>query len=573
MANPEHVKRLVESHRDSWNAWREANPYELVDLHDENLELSLRQNWKVTSDDLADLSGYDLRMTNLQGTNLSNTDLSGAVINDAFPPMFNAPPPAQYNTVGFVRSRMVGTKLINANLNECVFTGANLKDADLTDAKLPGSILNSANLSGATLHGTDFAGANLTGACFKGCDLRATKLVGAKLQCTSLAQADKIFGVPIHQRAREAFEDGFASTIEECQQAIEDIALRIAVKGTLNESDSGITKYTSNVAFPFMDRNLGTIKSVSQLQDLIDRHVHLFDCIFPRRRFQVYYRGIGCSKWPLNTSLDRAGLRHIEPELLRELVKIEPDEFRDASSIFDQLVLARHHSLPARLLDVTKNPEVALYFACKITEDSQGRVIHQCESDEEHGDCERSAQVQILICPVEMIKPYDSDSISVLAAMSRLGGVEEEVLLTGCPDGDPAEWVRPDSPHQLHPRPDYLEAMHRLFHFVAREKPYFENAIDPRDFFRVFVVEPRRSFTRLRAQSAAFLVSAFHRSFKAEEIARNGPKFPIYDHYTIDIPHDAKQDIMRQLGYVQINDETMLPGLQPVAEAIAGRYR
>ena len=68
-------------------------------------------------------------------------------------------------------------------------------------------------------------------------------------------------------------------------------------------------------------------------------------------------------------------------------------------------------------------------------------------------------------------------------------------------------------------------------------------------------------------------MSAFHQSFDAEDIAHNGPEFPIYDHYTIDIPRDSKKDIIRQLSYVQINDETMLPGLQPVAQAVADRFR
>ena len=100
-----------------------------------------------------------------------------------------------------------------------------------------------------------------------------------------------------------------------------------------------------------------------------------------------------------------------------------------------------------------------------------------------------------------------------------------------------------------------------------------KNAIDPKDFFRVFVVEPRRTFTRLSAQSAAFLISGFHRNFEADQIAQNGPEFPIYGHYTIDVPRESKSEIIRHLGYNRINDETMMPGLEAVAEAIASRYR
>ena len=50
--------------------------------------------------------------------------------------------------------------------------------------------------------------------------------------------------------------------------------------------------------------------------------------------------------------------------------------------------------------------------------------------------------------------------------------------------------------------------------FIRQEKPQFEKLIDPRDFFRAFVVEPKQSFERIRAQASAFLISAFHERFE-----------------------------------------------------------
>ena len=69
-------------------------------------------------------------------------------------------------------------------------------------------------------------------------------------------------------------------------------------------------------------------------------------------------------------------------------------------------------------------------------------------------------------------------------------------------------------------RDEYHEAMGRLYHFIHEEKPYFKIRIDPRDFFRVFVVEPQQSFERIRAQSGAFLISAFHERFERDEIRK-----------------------------------------------------
>ena len=92
------------------------------------------------------------------------------------------------------------------------------------------------------------------------------------------------------------------------------------------------------------DMDLGCIRSVQDMFDLIGQKIGAHDDRHEARRPKVYYRGHGCGKWSLESSLDRNRSRMFEPELLRELTMIEPDEFRDGMSILDRLVLARHHS-------------------------------------------------------------------------------------------------------------------------------------------------------------------------------------------------------------------------------------
>lgn len=78
------------------------------------------------------LSGADLRWSDLRKTNLSGVNLSAADLG--------------------------WTNLSGANLS-----GANLSGADLTCADLGWTNLSGANLSGADLGGVDLTGANLTG--------------------------------------------------------------------------------------------------------------------------------------------------------------------------------------------------------------------------------------------------------------------------------------------------------------------------------------------------------------------------------------------------------------------------
>jgi hypothetical protein len=117
------------------------------------------------------------------------------------------------------------------------------------------------------------------------------------------------------------------------------------------------------------------------------------------------------------------------------------------------------------------------------------------------------------------------------------------------------------------------EAIPRLHIMVQQEKPYFDERIDPRDLYRVFVVEPQQSSERIRAQSGAFLVSAFHERFEREKIANLVKGIPVYAHYKLAIPGGCKKGIIEALQMLNITRETMYPGLEASAKAVMDSYR
>lgn len=68
---------------------------------------------------------------------------------------------------------------------------------------------------------------------------------------------------------------------------------------------------------------------------------------------------------------------------LVELAKCKyPDIFRDDMKPIELLALLQHHGIPTRLLDVTENALVALYFACCSKPEADGEVFVFLNTDE-----------------------------------------------------------------------------------------------------------------------------------------------------------------------------------------------
>lgn len=126
-------------------------------------------------------------------------------------------------------------------------------------------------------------------------------------------------------------------------------------------------------------------------------------------------------------------------------------------------------------------------------------------------------------------------------------------------------------------------AVKRLHHFIAREKPYFEIRFEVADFFRVFIVEPRRTFDRLRAQSGAVMLSAKHERFEATKVreeldcVKNSNRLKVicrggselctpYEHFVISVC--CKDKIRRQLGQLNVNEYTVMTGLDAAAKEV-----
>lgn len=262
---------------------------------------------------------------------------------------------------------------------------------------------------------------------------------------------------------------------------------------------------------------------------------------------QFYFRGEGCDSWELRPSVMRDfNFQKNESEMLNDLMSRQPEAFSGLTSAFSQWVLAQHYGLKTRLLDITRNPLVALFNACEDRSVQHGRL-------------------HIFAVPKEIIKPFNSDTVSIIANFAKLRHAEQNLLL-GKREEDT------DEGEGLGFEDEQPEVMDRLYHFIRQEKPHFEERIDPRDPLRVFVVEPQQSFARIRAQSGAFIISVFYERFERDEILKRNAGIPVYNHDILTVQNVSKEDILNDLRLLNITRESLFPGLDEAAKAVTQRY-
>lgn len=124
----------------------------------------------------------------------------------------------------------------------------------------------------------------------------------------------------------------------------------------------------------------------------------------------VVYRGHSNEAYEIKPSLFRKGnekFRDCENEILKEVEAARPDAFSPNMTTLEKLVLLQHYQMPTRLLDVTLNPLVALYFTVCSSKDKDGEVL-------------------VFNVDNSIIKSFDSDTVACFANLSQLNKADKD---------------------------------------------------------------------------------------------------------------------------------------------------
>ena len=276
---------------------------------------------------------------------------------------------------------------------------------------------------------------------------------------------------------------------------------------------------------------MDTIRSVSEYLECLSKIK-----MEPKATFSVgcftLFRGQANANWLLSPSLYRQNLFEAENLLLTEIKHICPNEFGD--NRFDSLVKMQHFGMPTRLLDVTTNPLLSLYFACESSEQSNEDGI-------------------VYIFP-NMPVSWSNDPLVDLVMDFVYDYFPRKMWLDQMLDQSQKKYR--NGSYRL--MPDTIDS---LLHYLT---------------VPAFAVMPAKTNERIEAQDGAFFVFGMH--FSNREVSTNpGTIGRVYYNFepieidnvqqiwkkteTLRIPAAAKKGILNQLDILGINERKLFPDL------------
>ena len=273
--------------------------------------------------------------------------------------------------------------------------------------------------------------------------------------------------------------------------------------------------------------------------------LHFFSSISSVRHFiasaiakgeTLFFRGHADPNYTLRPSIMRSNkIFQNESKLYNNLLIECPNDFENCHTHLEKLVKMQHYGLPTRLLDITRNLLVALYFACESRQDSFGELI-------------------LISAKPQEIKYPQSDTVSILASLPSFSYEKQQ------------EFRQHATDPKIGSDEAFNEKVGRLIHEVRLEKPAFQAEIKRSDLLSSYIVYALKNNNRIVKQDGAFILCGLSDDIGALESFRYRE-----NEKKVVILVDQKKKILEELKTYSINRASLFPEIECVAEYLKNK--
>lgn len=253
---------------------------------------------------------------------------------------------------------------------------------------------------------------------------------------------------------------------------------------------------------------------------------------------KLFFRGHADPNYMLMPSVMRTEeLQKNESKMYQELLINCPDDFEKCNTHLEKLVKMQHYGLPTRLLDITRNLLVALFFACEEEKGTYGELV-------------------LISASQENIKYPQSDTVSILASIPVFPQQKQQEFCRLAQEGSITNEI-------------FNQKAARLIHEIRLEKPAFAAEIQKKDIVNSYVVYALKNNNRIVKQDGAFILCGLNCEKEGLESFRYTTKHG----KKVIVLIKNKEKILKQLETFSINRASLFPEIECVAEYLKNKYR
>lgn len=206
---------------------------------------------------------------------------------------------------------------------------------------------------------------------------------------------------------------------------------------------------------------------------------------FQKEMKKYYYRGHDSVNYKLIPKIYRDNILEFEKDLYEDWVMSRPKDFSECRRHIDVLREMQRQRIATRLLDITSNPLVGLYYAVSQKEDYDGElIIFEVDHEKQKGNVSDA---------VEIVSALATQSMKENGELSRAAETYKKKKRSF--DETTIEEFNEQ------------KTTKKLLHEIRRMVGDFEAIIDPVDLFKSFVMKPSPDDERLLRQADSFILS------------------------------------------------------------------